>query len=266
MSARGLGSGALAASERVTRAFASTLFGIALAVALTACTGIKPCAKRGLTESCECPGGVRGVRVCLPERVWDHCACGEMPAGDAGVAGKGGNSGAAGTGGMSGSGSSGTGAGGSSSGGSGGSKPPDSDEDAGAEPISDAAAGTGGMSGGGSGGSAGSAGSAGASGSAAPASAAYKACTTASDCGGAGASCESGTDPDDPFAEVQACAPACTDMSECPVPEGSYEAMIVCVDEHCRLDCSADLLQEPLTCPASMRCASTGALGPSYCF
>lgn len=264
MSARGLQSRAVV-HEYARRVFARAAFAIALAVALTACTGIKPCAKRGLTESCECPGGVQGVRVCLPERVWDHCACGEMPAADAGVAGNGGTGAPAGAGGMSGGGSGGSGAGGSDSGGSGGSEPPDSDEDAGAEPTSDAGAGTGGASGGGSGGSGGSAGSAGASGGAAPASTAYKACTSESDCG-AGASCESAVDPDDPFAEVLACAPACTEVSECPVPEGSYDAMIVCVEEHCRLDCSADLLQDPLSCPAGMRCASTDVLGPSYCF
>jgi len=227
----------------------------ALASVAVGCTGINPCRKQGLTEECDCAGGKKGVRVCLPERVWDHCACGEMPpvAGSSGASGggAGGASGMSGTSGMSGS----SGAG---SGGTGGTQP-DPDDDAGMD-----AAGSGGSSGmGGSGGTAGG-GTGGSAGSTAM-SAAYKSCTSATECS-AGATCESTLDPDDPSMMLQGCAPACADKSGCPVPEGSYTAMLDCIEGHCRLDCSPPLLGDDLTCPASKRCAPAGLLEPSYCY
>jgi hypothetical protein len=233
---------------------------LAFALIAPACTGIAPCKKRGLTEACKCEGGGMGTRTCLPELVWDHCECGTLPKPDSGVSGMSGG-GAGGAGAVSGGGVSGSsgsmapgGSGGSS--GSGGSTAPNPDDDAGMDMPVD-----GGTSG--SGGSAGSAGMSGSGGSMAPAMP-YKACMNASECG-MSATCESATDPDDSALMVHACAPACSDASSCPKPAGSYTAMVVCASGHCRIDCSAPLLQDDLTCPSGMRCASD-LLGPSYCF
>lgn len=230
--------------------------------AVAGCTGINPCDKRGVTEACECASGQQGVRVCLPERVWDHCACGGS-ASDAGVAGRPGTGGASGVGGMSGgSGTTGmSGMSGSSASGSGGSggTMTDPDDDAGMDP-----AGSGGT--GGSAGSAGSSGTGGSGGSAGTmATNPYKRCTAPAECG-AGATCESTTDPDDPVAMIRACAPACTDKAMCPMPMGSFAATLECIDAHCRLDCTPPAFGADLTCPTGMRCASTGLLAPSYCF
>jgi hypothetical protein len=149
----------------------------------------------------------------------------------------------------------------SGSGGSGGTST-DPDDDAGMEP-----AGSGGA--GGSAGSAGSAGSSGTGGSGGSAGTmatnAYMRCTAATECG-AGATCESTTDPDNLLAMIRACAPACTDKSTCPMPAGSFAATLDCVDAHCRLDCTSPPFGADLTCPTGMRCASTGLLSPSYCF
>ncbi|HMI93554.1 MAG TPA: hypothetical protein VK509_19410 [Polyangiales bacterium] len=228
-----------------------------LASVAPGCTGINPCRKQGLTEECDCAGGKKGVRMCLPERVWDHCACGEMPpaGGSSGAAGAGagGMSGASGMSGMSGaSGSS------SGTGGSGGTQP-DPDDDAGVD-----MAGSGGASGVSGGGGVGGGGTGGGAGSTTMA-AAYKRCTSATECS-ASATCESTADPDDAEAMLKSCAPACTDKAGCPVPEGSYTAMVECVEGHCRLDCTPPLLEPELTCPSGMRCAATGLLEPSYCF
>jgi hypothetical protein len=228
-----------------------------LASVAFACTGINPCGKKGVTEECDCANGKAGVRVCLPERVWDHCQCGELP-NDAGAAGASGG-GAGGASGMSGS-SGASGMSGAGSGGSGGTQP-DPDDDAGMDPAgSGGSSGAGGMSGASGMSGAGSGGSAGAT-----MLAAYKRCTMANECS-PNATCESTSDPDDPLMMLQSCAPACADPSTCPVPEGSYTAMLVCVEGHCRLDCNGALLEPDLTCPAGMRCAPSGLLEPSYCY
>lgn len=242
--------------------WACAFFALVCATIAPACTGIEPCKKRGLSEACKCDGGTMGTRSCLPELVWDHCECGSLPTPDAGVSGMsgGGMGGAAaisGGGGTSGSAApAGSGGSGGSGGGS-GSVAPNPDDDAGIEPISDGGAG--------SGGSGGAGGAGGTAGTTAPVGSPYKACTSAPDCG-AGASCESATDPDDSSATIHACAPACSDVNACPAkPAGSYDAMLVCVSGHCRLDCSPPLLEPDLSCPSGMRCAGD-LLGPSYCF
>lgn len=245
--------------ERARDAWWCTVACTLLIAAASGCTGINPCDKRGVTEACECSNGQQGVRVCLPERVWDHCACGGG-ANDAGVAGRSGTGGgASGVGGMSGgSGMSGmSGSTASGSGGSGGTMT-DPDDDAGMEPAGSGgaggSAGSSGMGGAGSGGSAGT-----------MAVDAYKRCTAPADCG-AGATCESAADPDDLLAMIRACAPACTDKAMCPMPAGSFAATLDCIDGHCRLDCTPPPFGADLTCPTGMRCASTGLLAPSYCF
>ena len=64
-------------------------------------------------------------------------------------------------------------------------------------------------------------------------------------------------------AAVTVCAPACTTMQQCPVPEGDYEAMVVCAEGRCRIDCTGELLA-PLSCPSGMACADQ-VIGTSYC-
>jgi hypothetical protein len=119
----------------------------------------------------------------------------------------------------------------------------------------------------GSGGSAGSAGMSGSGGSGGSMAIGmpYMACTAPAQCG-AGATCESAPDPDDASKMLRACAPACTDAATCPKPAGMYDAMVVCASGHCRLDCSAPLLEDDLSCPPSMRCVSPELLSASYCF
>jgi hypothetical protein len=262
----GAGSGGgTAPALRRGAAFAKLILAFALATIAAACTGIQPCAKQGITEACKCEGGGMSVRTCLPERVWDHCACGELPAPagmDSGVSGTSGR-GTGGAGAISGGGgTSGTSAP-AGSGGSAGTTAPNADDDAGTEPVVDGGAGSSGA--GGASGTGGTGGTGGTAGTTAPMSAAYKSCMDAAECG-SGASCESATDPDDPFGMIQACAPPCAQASECPKPEGSYEAMLACVDGHCRLDCTPEFLQADLSCPSGMRCAASDLVGPSYCF
>jgi hypothetical protein len=261
---RRIDSGAGSALE-IMRALrvACGVFALACVVFAQACTGIEPCKKRGIAEACKCDGGSMGTRSCLPELVWDHCECGNLPAPDAGTSGSSGN-GSGGAGAMSGgtSGSSGrtasAGTGGSS--GASGSTAPNPDDDAGIEPM----AGAGGAGNSGSGGIGGISGSGGTGGTQSTGSP-YKACAMAMDCG-SGASCESAPDPDDALAMVHACAPACSDAAACPKPDGSFDATLVCDSGHCRLDCSGPLLEPDLSCPTGMRCVTSDLLGPSYCF
>ena len=64
--------------------WASLLAGGLLA-GFAGCTDIEPCDEQGQTQSCTCDEGVPGSQVCLPEKVWDDCVCGDEP--DGGPAG-----------------------------------------------------------------------------------------------------------------------------------------------------------------------------------
>jgi hypothetical protein len=224
------------------------------AVAL-GCNSREPCGMPGVVASCQCGGAARGSRVCTTHKIWAPCDCsGAIPlprlsppgAGDAGMRI------ASSTGGSSGS---------ARPSGTGGAPPVTSDDDAGMEPMSHG--GTGGRSGGasGSGGAGGASGFGGAGGAPAePMSAAYGACMSASDCH-AGAQCIiTASFPTD----ASVCAPACVDVGECPTPEGSYEALLGCLNGSCMLDCTPVLFLPLLTCPTGMSCISP-LFGTAYC-
>jgi hypothetical protein len=83
---------------------------------------------------------------------------------------------------------------------------------------------------------------------------------TASDCQ-AGAECV--VTPSFPMDEV-VCAPACVQPSDCPVPDGNFEAVLTCELGFCRLDCTPVLFAPLLTCPPRMTCVAP-LLGPAYC-
>jgi hypothetical protein len=220
-----------------------------------ACDDLATCAEHGDTKACACEGGERGVQTCLPERVWNACECSapSRPV-DAGAAGGGGSSGEAGGGGAAGT-----------SGASGATPPPldGGDDDGGAEPepggSGGAGAGAGGGGAGGDGGMGGSGGSAGAM------SAAYRGCMDMNDCDAA-ASCEMSTPPV-LEAPLGVCSPDCLAVGDCPVPEGTYDAAVSCVEGRCRLDCTEELPLVPRTCPSGMTCAAGDLLGvASYCY
>ena len=122
-----------------------------------------------------------------------------------------------------------------------------------------AGAGGAGASGAGTGG----AGTGGQGGTTPPMSASYRGCTSAGDCDD-GASCE--MSPAEIMDPLPVCAPSCSDVPDCPVPEGSYEADVVCVDGRCRLDCTTELLVQQ-TCPEGMTCVANDILGlVEYCY
>jgi hypothetical protein len=88
----------------------------------------------------------------------------------------------------------------------------------------------------------------------------YGACATASDCG-AGARCIiTANFPVD----ASVCAPACVETSDCPVPRGSYGAVLSCVTGYCQLDCTPVLFAPLLSCPSGMSCVAP-LIGESYC-
>jgi hypothetical protein len=60
------------------------------------------------------------------------------------------------------------------------------------------------------------------------------------------------------------CAPACVNDSDCPVPDGTYEARLGCVVGFCQLDCTPVLFAPLLTCPTGMTCI-VAALGNAFC-
>jgi len=226
-----------------------------LLVALSAafalgCDDLATCAEHGDTKSCECEDGASGTQLCLPERVWAECDCTfAMPLPDGGASGVGGGSGGGGRGGAGGA---------SGASGTGGSPPPidGGDDDAGTDPMP---GGTGGRAGEG-----GQGGEGGEGGAPAPMSAAYRGCMNASDCD-TGASCD--TSPallEDP---LRVCARACGDSSDCPVPEGAYEADVTCVEGRCRIDCTAEFPLVQQTCPTGMTCIAEEFPGlAEYCY
>jgi hypothetical protein len=247
--ARGLGR----EREDMLRPIACWL-GLALTAAFApGCDDLATCAEHGDTKSCECEGGASGTQRCLPERIWAACDCSSpAPVPDGGAAGVGGSGGAAAAG------RSGAGGAAGASGTAGATAPVDAgdEDDAGMDP---APAGSGG-----SGGAGGAAGAAGAGGATAPMSAAYRGCMNMNDCD-TGASCDMA--PALLEAPLRVCAPACDDVSDCPVPEGTYEADVLCVDARCRIDCTSEILLLQQTCPTGMTCIAEDFPGiAEYCY
>ena len=66
------------------------------------------------------------------------------------------------------------------------------------------------------------------------------------------------------FPTSTVCAPACVNTSDCPVPEGMYEAKMTCATGYCQLDCTPVVFAPLLTCPTGMTCIVTG-LGVALC-
>jgi hypothetical protein len=238
-------------------------FGLVAWVALAAATGCSntgtPCKKRGATQACSCSDGAKGSQQCLPERVWDKCDCSASSAMDAG-----GTGGAPGSGGMSGQ----SGSGGNNMGGSGGAGhvPPDSmgNKDGGSATDAMVAAGS---DGGGSGGQGDGGGMGGSGGMLAPPPGnAYGKCTDESDCKVADSLCNvvSGVPP--LSEDSSGCEPPCQVAGDCPMPAGSYDATVICVDEHCELDCAPpDPLGDDRSCPAGLTCTASLLTTTSSC-
>ncbi len=228
-----------------------------LLVALSAafalgCDDLATCAEQGDTKACECADGSGGTQLCLPERIWAECDCtGVMPAPDSGASGEGGSSGESGRGG--------TGGASGASGAAGSTSPIDGgDDDAGTEP---GAGGVGGI--GGIGGAGGQGGGGGQGGAPASMSAAYRGCMNASDCD-TGASCEMA--PALLEEPLRVCARACGDNSDCPLPEGAYEADVMCVEGRCRIDCTSEFPLVQQTCPTGMTCIAEVPGLAEYCY
>lgn len=241
-------------------------YGLAASVALAAVVGCSstgtPCKKRGATEACSCSDGAKGSRECLPERVWDKCDCSAGAAMDAG--GSGGKPGSGGAGGTSGSsGAGGGGAGGTSGSGGGGTVPPNTTGNKDGGNAADAMVGAG-QDGGGSGGAGDAGGMGGSGGMVAPPGNAYGKCMEDGDCKVAGSRCNVVAGLPPLSEDSSGCEPPCQEVSDCPVPAGSYDATVTCVDEHCELDCTPEPLTEDRSCPAGLTCTAT-LLATSSC-
>jgi len=66
---------------------------------------------------------------------------------------------------------------------------------------------------------------------------------------------------------LRVCARACGDTSDCPVPEGMYEADVLCVEGRCRIDCTSEFPLVQQTCPAGMTCIAEDFPGlAEYCY
>jgi hypothetical protein len=181
-------------------------------------------------------------------------------AGGSGAGGAGGRSGAGGAGGRPGTGGAGGRSGAGGAGGSSGSGAIDGGMlDGSVEPGMDAGAGSGGVGGsagvGGEGGEGGIGGEGGA-----PSDDPYRACTVPADCDPGDQCLVTASFP----ANATVCEPSCVDVGECPVPDGSYEAVLSCVQGGCRLDCTPVLFGALLTCPAGMTCIAP-LFGAAYC-
>lgn len=222
-----------------------------------ACSDSDPCGVPGVVQSCSC-GAMKGARVCGEDKTWQACNC----SGAIGLPNPVANKPT-----MHGSGSGGSGSGGRGStvpptgGGSGGMQAPpmSTDEDGGGGTgVADAG-------GGGSGGmnplpDAGGTGGAMADAGMPKPMNPYSACTTAADCV-PGAQCvmtPSGA------TNATVCAPPCVDIGDCPVPAGSYDAVLTCVTGYCQLDCTPVLFNPALSCPSGMTCIAP-FFGESYC-
>ncbi|MDD9934822.1 MAG: hypothetical protein OXT09_14530 [Myxococcales bacterium] len=224
--------------------------GVLLVLLLSACTTSDRCGVPGITSICACPGGAAGARVCSADQVWKPCDCGGavgLPNPITARTMDGGMDDDPGTGGT---------------GGTPGRPPADgpdagpmmSDDDAGIGPM----AGTGGA--GGTGGTGGMAGAAGAAGNGPDPMEPYGPCMATADCG---PDAECVVTPGLP-ANASVCVPACIDVGDCPVPDGTYEATPTCDNGYCKLDCTPVLFAAPLTCPADLVCIAP-LFGISHC-
>jgi hypothetical protein len=238
----------------------SRAFAITLAVLLFACSGCdagEACDVPGAVELCACGSGApgtQGARLCQDDHTWNTCDCsGAIPLPNAVMPldPSGGRGGMAGTAGNS-------GAGGAGSGGTGGGTPMmdggGNDDDGGMD-LPDGG-GSGGM--GGSGGSGGMSGSGGMGGM--DPENPYGPCMGNPDCR---TSAECTITPSFPT-QATVCAPKCVDTTDCPVPEGTYEAMVMCVTGYCRIDCTPVGFEALLTCPTGMTCIAP-LFGTPWC-
>jgi hypothetical protein len=97
-----------------------------------------------------------------------------------------------------------------------------------------------------------------------PMSAAYSDCMNDNDCERADSSCVRTSGPS---GMRSVCAPPCFDVVDCPVPEGAYDAVLVCEAGFCVLDCTGIPLVSPASCPGGMVCVEPELPEVvSYCF
>lgn len=221
--------------------------------AISSCSTSARCGVPGVVTTCVCPNGTSGARLCGEDNVWQRCDCDGaiglpnaitndvMPGG----------------------------AGGTMATPTGGSGPTVvTEDDAGAEPAIDAG-GTGGVSGAGATGATGGVGATGGTGGAGATGGTggvepmppnpYRACMQNPDCD-AGAACV--VTPG--FVTATVCAPACIDVGDCPVPDGSYQATVRCDAGYCKIDCTPLPFAPLLTCPTGMVCIAP-LFGISHC-
>ena len=221
---------------------------IASAALLSACDAGSPCAIPGTAEACACALGAQGARVCDAEHTWGECNCSgaiPLPNPIMELGGMGGSGGRAGVGGTA-------GVGGAGVGGMAGNTPPTDggsvDDDGGVEPD-----------GGGMGGMSGGMGGASGAGGMEP-NEPYGPCMTNDDCAPIG---DCTITPNYP-ADATVCAPRCTATSDCPVPAGMYDAVIMCVTGYCRIDCTSVAFEPLLSCPTGMTCIAP-LFGTPWC-
>ena len=213
------------------------------------CGGRERCGvPAGVGMACQCSNGAAGVRVCQPDLMWGPCDCTgriELPGPVQDMGPNASSGGAVQSGAMP--------AGGGGAVQSGGMQ---GDEDSGMDPTQgpDASSSTGGVISTGGGLATGGTMDAGAG------LPPYRACAAASDCDSGGQCMVTASFP----TNASVCAPACVDVGDCPVPDGSYEASVICDVGFCRLDCTPVLFAALLTCPADMTCIAP-LLGTAYC-
>jgi len=227
----------------MTRAHLTALALAGLVVSMTACETSTRCPVPGVTSTCACPNG-SGARVCGDDHVWRACDCSGaigLPnpiTNEPATSGTGGTTTTGGTGGTT------------TTGGTGVSP----DDDGGVDPSGGtggigATGGTGGIGAtGGTGGVMPTGGTGGAAGTEPMPMPPYRACMVDADCDSGACVVTPG------FTTLSVCAPACIDVGDCPVPEGTYEATPVCESGYCKIDCTAAFLQPLLTCPTGMTC------------
>jgi hypothetical protein len=230
--------------------------GLSLLLLAGACSDDSPCGVPGVVQTCACSGGMHGARVCGDDKTWQACNCSGAialpnPVADKPTMHGSGGSGSGGRGGMM-----------PPKGGSGGMMaPPTSMDEDGGGGVADG----GGSGGSGSGGmnahpDAGGTGGAMADAGMPTPMNAYGACKTPADCV-MGAQCiVTASTPTD----ATVCAPPCVDTGDCPVPPGSYQAVLTCVTGYCQLDCTPVLFDPLLSCPSGMTCIAP-LFGESYC-
>lgn len=88
----------------------------------------------------------------------------------------------------------------------------------------------------------------------------YRACQNDGECGANALCVQTASVP----TAFTVCAQACTTDSDCPVPTGSYDAVVSCLLGYCGLDCTPILFAPLLSCPAGMTCVSSG-FGGALC-